>query len=69
MNEPRKVEGRVLEALPATTFRVELENGETVLAYLAGKMRMHHIRILPGDRVVIEFGAYDDARGRIVRRL
>lgn len=69
MSEDQRVEGRVEEALPATTFRVSLDNGKTILAYLSGKMRLHHIRILPGDRVVVEIGAYDDVRGRIVRRL
>lgn len=69
MSEDRCVEGRVEEALPATTFRVSLDNGHMILAYLSGKMRLHHIKVLPGDRVVVEMGAYDDARGRIVRRL
>ncbi len=69
MSEERTVEGKVLEALPATTFRVALPNGEEILAYLAGKMRLHHIKILPGDKVLVEIGEYDDARGRITRRL
>ncbi len=69
MSEERKMDGRVEEALPGTTFRVTLEDGTTILAYLAGKMRLHHIKILPGDRVTVEMGPYDDARGRIVRRL
>lgn len=69
MSDERKVDGRVEEALPGTTFRVILEDGTTILAYLAGKMRLHHIKILPGDRVTVEMGPYDDARGRIVRRL
>lgn len=69
MSDERKVDGRVEEALPGTTFRVVLEDGTTILAYLAGKMRLHHIKILPGDRVTVEIGPYDDARGRIVRRL
>ena len=69
MSEDRRFEGRVEEALPATTFRVFLDNGQTILAYLSGKMRLHHIKILPGDRVVVALGEYDDARGRIVRRL
>ena len=64
-----KVEGSVEEALPATTFRVRLENGETVLAHLAGKMRLHYIKILPGDRVIMEMSPYDKTRGRIIRRL
>ncbi len=69
MSEERKIDGRVEEALPGTTFRVALEDGTVILAYLAGKMRLHHIKILPGDRVTVEIGPYDDARGRIVRRL
>ena len=62
-------QGMVEEALPATNFRVRLDNGKEVLAHLSGKMRMHHIRILPGDRVIVEMSPYDDKRGRIVRRL
>lgn len=69
MSEPRRFEGRVEEALPATMFRVSLGNGQTILAYLAGKMRLHHIKILPGDRVLVEMGDYDEERGRIIRRL
>ena len=69
MSEERTVEGKVIEALPATTFRVALPSGEEILAYLAGKMRLHHIKILPGDKVLVEVGEYDDARGRITRRL
>ena len=62
------VEGTVLEALPNTRFRVELENKHVVLAHVSGKMRMHFIKILPGDRVTIELSAYDLSRGRIVYR-
>ncbi len=61
--------GIVEEALPATTFRVRLEDHTQVLAHLAGKMRLHYIRILPGDTVMVEVSAYDRTRGRIVRRL
>ena len=68
-NSARKVEGVVEEALPATTFKVKLNSGEEVLAHLSGKMRMHHIRILPGDKVVVELSPYDNSRGRIIRRL
>jgi len=64
-----RTEGRVEETLPATTFKVRLENGEVVLAHLSGKMRLHYIRILPGDRVLLEQSTYDRTRGRIVRRL
>ena len=62
------VEGTVLEALPNTRFRVELENNHTVLAHVSGKMRMHFIKILPGDRVTLELSPYDLTRGRIVYR-
>lgn len=63
-----EVEGTVLEPLPNAMFRVELENGHKVLAHISGKMRMHYIRILPGDRVVVEISPYDLSRGRIVYR-
>ena len=63
-----EVEGVVVEALPNTTFRVELDNGHTVLAYLSGKMRKYYIRILLGDRVRIELSPYDLERGRITYR-
>jgi len=62
------VEGTVLEALPNTMFRVELPNKLVVLAHVSGKMRMHFIRILPGDRVTIELSPYDPTKGRIVYR-
>lgn len=64
-----KIEGRVEEALPGTTFRVKLSNGDEILAHLSGKMRMHYIKILPGDKVTVEMTPYDKTRGRIVRRL
>lgn len=63
-----KVEGTVVEALPGTQFRVELDNGHEVLAYLSGKMRRYYIRILLGDRVTLEMSPYDMDRGRIVYR-
>lgn len=62
------VEGTVVEALPNTTFRVELENKHLVLAHVSGKMRMHFIKILPGDRVTIELSPYDLTKGRIIYR-
>jgi translation initiation factor IF-1 len=62
------VEGTVIEALPNTQFRVELENGHVVLAYISGKMRKYYIRILLGDRVRVELSPYDLTRGRIVYR-
>lgn len=64
-----KVNGIVEEALPATTFRVKLEDGREILAHLSGKMRMHYIKIIPGDRVIVEMTPYDEKRGRITRRL
>ncbi len=63
-----KVEGKVIELLPNTMFRVELENGHKVLAHISGKMRMHYIRILPGDKVAVELSPYDLTRGRITYR-
>lgn len=63
-----EVDGRITEALPSTQFRVELDNGHTVLAYLSGKMRRYYIRILLGDRVRVELSPYDLARGRITYR-
>lgn len=62
------VEGKVLETLPNAMFRVELENKHRVLAHVSGKMRMHFIRILPGDTVTVELSPYDLTRGRIMRR-
>jgi translation initiation factor IF-1 len=63
-----EVEGTVIEPLPNAMFRVELENGHKVLAHISGKMRMHFIRILPGDRVTVELSPYDLTRGRITYR-
>jgi translation initiation factor IF-1 len=63
-----EVEGTVIEPLPNTMFRVELENGHIVLAHISGKMRMFNIRILAGDRVTVELSPYDLSRGRIVYR-
>ena len=62
------VEGQVVEAMPSTQFRVKLDNGHTVLAYLSGKLRKFYIRILLGDRVKVELSPYDLTRGRIVYR-
>ncbi len=63
-----EMDGTVVETLPATQFKVELENGHTVLAYLSGKMRMFKIRLLPGDKVKLEMTPYDMNRGRITYR-
>ncbi len=63
-----QVEGKVLETLPNAMFRVELESGHKVLAHISGKMRMHFIKILPGDKVTVELSPYDLTRGRIIFR-
>ncbi len=63
-----EVQGVVKETLPNAMFRVELENGHKILAHISGKMRMHFIRILPGDRVTLELSPYDLTRGRITYR-
>ncbi|MCH7851193.1 MAG: translation initiation factor IF-1 [Candidatus Marinimicrobia bacterium] len=62
------VDGTIVKTLPNATFRVELENGHKVLAHVSGKMRMHFIKILPGDTVTVELSPYDLSRGRIVYR-
>jgi translation initiation factor IF-1 len=63
-----RLEAKVVEALPNAMFRVQLENGHQILAHVSGKMRMHFIRILPGDAVTVEMSPYDLTRGRIVLR-
>jgi len=63
-----EVEGIVIETLPNAMFKVELENGQIVLAYVSGKMRMHFIKILPGDKVTVELSPYDLSKGRITYR-
>jgi len=67
--EPIEVEGKVLESLPNARFKVELDNGHKILAHVSGKMRMHYIRILPGDKVRLELSPYDLTQGRIVHRM
>ncbi|MFH0811743.1 MAG: translation initiation factor IF-1 [Pseudomonadota bacterium] len=64
-----EVEGTILEALPNAMFRAELKNGHKVLAHISGKMRMHYIQILPGDKVTVELSPYDLNRGRIIYRV
>lgn len=64
-----ELKGTILETLPNAMFRVELENGHIVLAHIAGKMRMHYIRLLPGDKVKVELSPYDLTRGRITYRV
>ena len=66
--EPIKVQGKVIETLPNAMFKVELENKHMILAHLSGKMRMHFIKILPGDSVTVELSPYDLTRGRITYR-
>jgi translation initiation factor IF-1 len=63
-----RLQAKVVDALPNAVFKVELENGHQILAHVSGKMRMHFIRILPGDSVTVEMSPYDLARGRIVLR-
>lgn len=63
-----KVEGKVLETLPNAMFRVELQNGHVIIAHVSGKMRMHFIRILAGDTVIVEMSPYDLSKGRIIMR-
>ena len=66
--ESIEVSGKILENLPNATFKVELENGQVILAYVSGKMRMHFIKILPGDKVTVELSPYDLSKGRITYR-
>lgn len=63
------LEGEILEALPNANFKVALQNGMEILAYVSGKIRMHYIKILPGDKVTVELSPYDLTKGRITRRL
>lgn len=67
--EAIRVQGVVAEVLPNTMFRVELENGHRILAHISGRMRMHFIRILPGDKVLLEMSPYDLTKGRIIYRI
>jgi len=64
-----ELEGKVIENLPNAIFRVQLDSGQVVLGHLAGKMRVNMIRVLPGDRVIIEMTPYDLSKGRIIRRM
>lgn len=66
--ETIEMQGEVVENLPNATFRVKLENGHVILGYISGKMRMHYIRILPGDKVTVEMTPYDLTRARIIYR-
>ncbi len=64
-----EVQGKVVEALPNSMFRVELETGQKILAYLSGKMKVHYVRVVPGDKVKVELTPYDLTRGRITYRI
>jgi len=64
-----KFEGEVLESLPNATFNVKLENGHEILAHISGRMRVNYIKLLPGDKVMVEMSPYDLTKGRIIRRL
>ena len=67
--ETIRKEGQVIEALPSAVFRVKLDGGDVeVIGHLSGKMRMHYIKVLVGDRVIVEFSPYDETRGRIIKR-
>jgi len=71
MNSRKKIlrkQGKVIEALPSTHFRVILDDGKEIIAHLAGKLRIYRIKVLPGDRVTVEVSSYDEKRGRIVYR-
>ena len=64
-----KFEGEVLESLPNATFNVKLENGHEILAHISGRMRVNYIKLMPGDKVMVEMSPYDLTKGRIIRRL
>ncbi len=64
-----RMEGEVVESLPSATFKIRLDSGHDVLGHISGKMRVHYIRLLPGDRVIVEMSPYDLSKGRIVQRL
>ena len=68
-NQTIELEGKVIESLPNTVFRVQLDSGQLILGHLSGKMRLHRIRVLPGDKVLLEVTPYDLSKGRITRRL
>ena len=67
--EKIELEGQILEALPSASFKIILDSGQEVRGYLGGKMRIHHIKLVPGDRVIIELTPYDLTKGRITRRI
>lgn len=67
--ETVKKEGRVIEALPGASFKINLDDGKEAIGHLSGRMRMHYIKVLVGDRVLMEFSPYDETKGRIIKRL
>lgn len=69
VKEVIQVEGVVVETLPSTTFKVKLDNGHEILAHISGRMRVNYIRLLPGDKVILEMSPYDLTKGRITKRL
>jgi len=69
VKEVIQVEGVVIETLPSTTFKVKLDNGHEILAHISGRMRVNYIRLLPGDKVILEMSPYDLTKGRITKRL
>ena len=69
LKEVIKLQGKVVEALPNTQFKVELENGHNIIAHISGKMRKHYIKLIPGDKVEVELTPYDLSKGRITFRL
>ncbi len=68
-NEKIELEGEIVEALPSASFKIKLESGQIVFGYLSGKMRIHYIKLVPGDKVLLEMTPYDLTKGRITRRL
>lgn len=67
-DKKEKIQGTIIESLPNTHFKVQLEDGREIIAHLAGKMRMHRIKVLPGDSVTVEMSSYDQDKGRIIYR-
>lgn len=67
--EKTKVQGIVIEALPDYAFKVELDDGREIFAYLSGKMRLYYIKVVPGDKVLVELSPYDETKGRIIQRI
>jgi len=68
-NEKIELEGEIIEALPSASFKIMIDSGQEVRGYLSGKMRIHYIKLVPGDRVLVEMNLYDLTKGRIIRRI